>query len=110
MNEKLQELIKLSNENPELEIRVAVDSELYAGEEDYSWYLGRISAVEIVDIYTAEECIYLDEQIEDELEYEYSNNIEIPGGCEVEEYVSVRTAELKESGEIRKAIVIKIGV
>ena len=54
--EIIDELLKLKTENPDLEVLVCADEELWCGE--YSWYEGKISSVSIEDRYEYGETIY----------------------------------------------------
>jgi hypothetical protein len=53
----VNELIRLKTENPELKVCVISEPELFGEDDDYAWYEGEISKVEIGDYYRDEDRI-----------------------------------------------------
>lgn len=104
MNEKIKELIKLSEENPYLKIISMVDTEVCGG-DDYSHWVGNIESVK-KDIYWQDDDNLLvgKSRIADKLDLEYI------GDDSSEEYVNKRFEELKKNKEIKEAIFIFIGL
>jgi hypothetical protein len=97
MDDKIKELVKLSEENPEMEIFFMVDNEVVAG-DDFGYWRGELENVkkEIYWNYKEENIIIGEAAIEERMQYD---------DLEDSEYES-----LKSSGEIKEAIIIYIGV
>lgn len=100
--EIIDELVRLKTENPDLEVLVCVDEELWCGE--YSWYEGKISSVTIEDRYEYGETIYKgSDDIRDILECE--NDLD----CTHEEDAK-KIEELLSEVLHKKAIYINVDV
>ena len=104
MNEKLKELVKLSTENPDLEIVCMVNSEVFKSDESTYWSCG-ISSVRIDDVYSDDESIYLDaDDIIEQLRVELEDS---PlDGDAFDSAVEERFNKLVELGEIVKKIIV----
>lgn len=110
MNEKINQLIKMSNENPELEIFTKVDNDLYS--DDFGYSLGRIGKIEIHEYYCPCEKIYLDDEIYDELADSFCED---PAwrelsDSELEKKINDELEKKRQSKEIDKAIFVEITV
>ena len=104
--ENINTLLKLINENPELEIVPMVDSEI--GGYDYSYYMGEWGTAQIYEYHCSDERIYFKEQDFEELVDDFIEN-----SCE--EYNDLSDEELEKLAEKEinnlewiKAIVVNI--
>jgi hypothetical protein len=112
MNEEIKELIKLSTENPELEILTMVAYEVCAG-DDHPYWMGEIEIVK-KDVYLLiNETVYIGKEdilnhVQDNLEFrpEYENLSDE----EFDIMVNKEYDRLLQSGEIKEAIIVYIGV
>jgi hypothetical protein len=104
MNDKIKELIKLSEENPEMEIKIMVNQDVVAG-DDFAYWMAEIENIS-KDIYWVkdEHVIIGENEISDELDLE-ADDVET-----AEDYIDKRFKELKESKDIKEAIIVYIGV
>lgn len=100
--EMIDELVRLKTENPDLEVLVCVDEELWCGE--CSWYEGKISSIAIENRYEYGETIYKEtDDIRDILECEYDLD------CANEEDAK-RIEELLSGVPYKKVIYVNVGV
>lgn len=112
-NEKIKELVKLSEENPELEIMFMTNHEVLG--DDWGYWLGHISKVSKDDVWTNpnNDRMYWDsDSIEDEIFYSIEDNsVDYPEDMSneaIDTEVKRLYKEYKESGEIKEAIVVFI--
>ncbi len=109
-NDKIKELIKLSEENPELEIITMVNSEICA-DDDYSYWLGAIGEIQKDVYWHDEEKVYIGlSAIEDELEQNLAMDNEyakLPDN-EFNKMIEDEVERLKSTNEIREAIIVYI--
>lgn len=108
MNKKLEKLIKLTKENPELEIFSKVHQDLFS--DDWCWGLGSFGDCKIHEYYCLCEKIFLDDQIIDELATQFESDPESELLSE-EEFDNVINKEIdnkRKCGEIKKAIFVEI--
>lgn len=114
--EGIQKINQLLKENPSIDIMFMADSDIHCGEE-YAWSRCAISSVQIEDVWYSdkEECYKtgmsdIEEsiayEVEDELEYQHSP---VPTE-EVEAEVNRRIELFKSNGEIKKYILVELGV
>jgi hypothetical protein len=106
-NDKIKSLIKLIEENPELEVLCKVEDDLFCG-EPYSWFLGKIGNCEICDYYMPSERIYINDEIYDELNNNY--DLDNLSEEEIELKVDIDYEEKKAAEEIKTAIFVNIVV
>ena len=83
-------LLRLVAENPNLEIKFFIDGEL--NDEANSWYAGDLTDVEVSDYIEYKEKVYT----------EFSDVLE--------EYEEMSEEELKREADIKKVILVRIGV
>lgn len=106
MNEQIEELIKLSKENPSLEIKPAVHYEVVG--EDWGNWLGNINKIEKDFIYTLDDrwIAGYDDIIENIVEHlDCDENLEYN---EIEEIAKKEFEEKLKSEQIKEAILIYI--
>lgn len=107
--EKIKELLKFAEENPELEIIPMVDNEVCA--EDSGYWRGLIGDIKKEFYYQDdEEMIISMENIKDHLVDKTSYNCECENMTDdkFEEMIEKQIDHLKQSGEIKEAIIIYI--
>lgn len=110
MNKNIEKLLKLSQENPELEILCRVEDEIFSGE--YGWYLANICNVEINEYYTPNETVFIDNKIIDQIacEEEDKEEYELAQDEDFDNIINKIYEEKKKNGEIKKAIFITISL
>jgi hypothetical protein len=115
MNSELtKELVKLANENPDLPIISSVNFEVIGGDE-YTYWVGELSKVFVDYTYLSErqekwlwgeydikEAIFEDEEYEDEDVFDNMSSEE------VEKFLDNEFNKLKEQGDIKKCIIMRI--
>ena len=109
-NEKIKELIKLSEENPELEILPMVNYEVCAG-DDFTYWGGKIGEIDKAHVYETEEGTFLGyDQIVEHLAEELENNIDYDGisDDQIDTIVLQQYGIKKQSGEIKEVIIVYI--
>ena len=100
--EIIDELLKLKTENPDLEVLVCADEELWCGE--CSWYEGKISSVSIEDRYEYGEAIYKEsDDIRDIIECEN----DLDSGNEED---AKKIEELLSKVPHKKVVYVNVGV
>jgi len=112
MNDKIKELVKLSEENPEMEIITMVNQEVVAG-DDFAYWMGRIEKIEKGIYQHADERVYLDkDEIKDRIRYNAESEPEFENlsNDDFEKVIDKEFDRLKDAGEIKEAIIIYIGV
>lgn len=116
MNKNIQELIKLSTENPNLRIITMVDNEVFFTDE-YKYCMGEIISIEKDIIYQPDEIVYIGEQdIYDQIHEDLQNDDSISDEIvedddeRMEKLVDDEFKKLKDSGKIEEVIIIYIGV
>jgi hypothetical protein len=111
MKDKIKSLIKLIEENPELEVLCQVEDDLFCGEE-FAWFLGKIGNCEINDYYMPSERIYIDDEIYEKIYEELEDNYDLENLSdeEIELKVDVIYEEKKAANEIKTAIFVNIVV
>lgn len=60
-----KELIELLQQNPDLPIRVKIDSDI-VGEDCYSWYYARLNGCEICELYEGRDYVHVKEYDDEE--------------------------------------------
>jgi hypothetical protein len=114
MKDKIKSLIKLMEENPELEVLCKVEDDLFCGMEDdrYTWFLGEIGNCEISDYYMPFERIYIDDEIYEKIYEELEDNYDLENLSdeEIELKVDIAYEEKKAANEIKTAIFVNIVV
>lgn len=110
-NEFNQTLIDLVKENPELPIMPATHHEVVCSDE-HNYWLGEIEKVVVDYFYLAEEFWYVGkENIMEYLSKECNNSTKkLISKDDFDLAMDIKFDELLESGEIKKAIIIYIGV
>lgn len=112
MNEHIKNLIQLCKDNPDLKIKVIVDSDVVTDPDEYQSWMGEIERVE-KDIYWMPEGFYIGEDdIIEQISYDMENEPEYANISD-KEYKNIlqkEFARLKECDEIKEAILIYIGV
>jgi hypothetical protein len=105
-NEHIKQLIKLSEENPELEIIAKVEGECVPDGDGGGWWGARIGESTIEDYWLPGEIYLFEDDIGDQLFAEAETS-----GLSAEEqkaFVAQKYDEMKDSGEIKKAIFVTI--
>ena len=112
--EGVKKINELLEQNPGIDIMFMADSEIYAGEE-YGWYRCGIASVEIDDIWFSErkECYKtgmsdIGEAIWEEVEgsFDFENSTDEQKEAETNQRIEL----LKSTGEIKKYILVELGV
>lgn len=108
-NEYIKQLIKLSEENPELEIKVEVDS-YCCPSEDFRYWLADFEKSKIDDYWEADDATVIGEcEILDHIRYKYNDLDCFPDDDEEQEkFIQDCYNELEAKGEIKKAIFVNI--
>lgn len=115
--EGIKKINELLEQNPGIDIMFMADSDIHCGEE-YAWSRCAISSVQIEDVWYSdkEECYKtgmsdieesISFEVEDELEYEHYSRVKTE---EVETEVNRRIELFKSNGEIKKYILVELGV
>jgi hypothetical protein len=111
MNEHIEKLIQLAKENPELQIRMIVNSYLGVDADSYKWWMGKIEKIEIDIYWFLPKCFYIGkDEIIDQINCNMEDEPEFEDLYD-EEYDKILQKEfdrLKNSGEIKKAILVFI--
>jgi len=109
MNKKIEELIKLTKENPDMEITVMVETEV-CHDNSFAYWRGIIARIEIDTIWQPDETTFIgDEEITDEI----YNNIcdDLPDDLtddERQRFIEKEYKDYVKKGEIKKHIIIYI--
>lgn len=109
MIDKLNKAIQLAIENPNLEVKVMVDSEI-APNTDYPYWLGTIKEVAITIYWEGEDDMLIgEENIKDRLEDWLRNDVDMDIDEEnIKEEINHQYLEMLASGEVRQAIIMFI--
>jgi hypothetical protein len=109
-SEKIKELVKLSAENPELDIIPMAASELCA-DDDHQYWMGSIGRIQKDIFWHNEETVYVGEdKISDQIRYNFENDADFEDmpddefNLMIEKEIENRQA----SGEIKEAIIVYI--
>jgi hypothetical protein len=103
--EKILQLAKLVQENPELEILVTVDNDIH--NDDYNWSIGSFGISEVDEYYVKDERIYLKSDSWEDLVEQYFNENEFPE--DMSDEVALEIAEKKVNEyEWIKCVVVDI--
>lgn len=109
-NEKIKELIKLSEENPDLPIITMVASEIFCS-DDFSYWLGSIGEIKKDIVYSPNEVVMIgNDEIFDFIYEELENNIfnNLITEDMLQELTNVRIEQLKANNKIKMAIIVYI--
>jgi hypothetical protein len=107
-NEHVKQLIKLSEENPELEIIAKVESECVPN-DDNGWWGARIGESNIEEYWIPGEVYLFEDDIGDLIINEYCSELaELPNIAEKKRFISDKYETMIESGDIKKAIFVTI--
>lgn len=111
MNKVIEKLLKVAQENPDLEIITMCDNDIFFG--DYAWSVGSLVGVDVDYVFQDDEVSYIGEDdICDQLLCFLENDFEIiPEERKItEEDVENLFNKLLQSGDITKKIIVKVGV
>lgn len=107
--DKIKALLKLSEENPTLSIKVKVDTDVISEKDHWSWYTAYVGDSYVADYWEPDgEYMHIDDQIIDELCSKYESEIEGMMPDKENEFIDTKYAELKAAGEIKTAIFLEI--
>jgi len=111
-SKRLQELVQLMQENPELEVIPKVDTELLL-DDDFAWMRGEFGRVEIDEYCERNENIYLRSQSEDSVMDDVMDDIFVSEGYKEGDYgnkITEEELEAKARKQIdwKKAIFVRI--
>jgi hypothetical protein len=108
-NEHIKQLIKLSEENPELDIKAEVDSDCVPS-EDFNCWLADFGKSKIDEYWEADdETVIGESEILDHIRYKYDGLDCFPDDDEEQEkFIQDRYDKLKAKGEIKEAIFVEI--
>ena len=106
MNKCIEELIELSKENPELEIKFNISGD--CNEDDNSWYVGDINFVKVDDYIEYDGIIYDDEESVKEM---ISDDFTVEEAAHLtpDEYLELIEKKFQEL-EQKKVIWVHVGV
>jgi hypothetical protein len=110
-NKNNKELIEVVKNNPDLPIIPATHYEVVA--EDWGYWCGEIREVKVDYYYLAEEMWYAGvDEIRDQLQTEHENDqeCELMSDEEFDIFIDNKFDELVESGKVKKAIIMYIGL
>ena len=104
----IQKLIQLVQENPELEIKTMVDTEIFSGDE-YPYREGSFTKVEKTEYWVKDERVFIGKyEIEEEIENLIDEDSEISNES-LEISIENKYKELKENNDIKDVIVVYVG-
>lgn len=107
-NEHIKQLIKLSEENPELEIMAMVYQDCIP-RDDHLWYGNSFGKSEIKEYCIPDETFIFDEDdIKESLFEEHESEFENLSKDEIENKLSEMYEEMRKRGFIKKAIFVEI--
>jgi hypothetical protein len=107
-NEKIKQLIKLSEEHPDLEIFAKVHSDCVQS-EDFQWWQASIGNSEVDEYWQPSEETFIGQgDIYDELAMVYESEIDGMPSDKEDEFLTQKYEELKASGDIKKSIFVTI--
>lgn len=106
MNDKIKDLLKLIEENPELEILPMVATECVAS-DDFSYWAAEWGRAEVDEYYTSDERIYFKSDDYEELIDEYFDNLDANIKTDEGEYDEI-AKEYVDNLKWIKAIVVHI--
>ncbi len=117
MDKIIENLINLMNENPEMPVMYFVNYEVCADDEHQYW-LAKMESVGIEEIFEDQEgTFYLGkDQIIDHLEWILSSleplddMPETQSGPKWWDYLEMRFQKLCDSGQVKNAIIVKLGI
>jgi hypothetical protein len=108
-NECIKQLIKLSEENPDLEIIAKVDSDCVVDDSaGYGWWGASIGESEIEDYWLSDEQYLFEEDIRDHLYIKHEIDKKNLSCFDANVLIATKYEELKNSGKIKKAIFVNI--
>jgi hypothetical protein len=113
MNKKIKELIKLSIENPDLEIKIMVNEEVVPG-DDHTYWMAEISKIEKEVYWIKDDQVFIgDDDICDYIALDYVDNGNLDKedrSIDEDNFIDRRYTELKVAGEIEDAIIVYVEV
>jgi len=102
MNNKIKELVRLAEENPGMEIKAAVESDV-CPDDSFAYWIAEFTKAEKAEYFLDDEKIYIGiDKIEEYLYYEYDDYSDAKIKDEIE---CMRMAKI-----IREAIFVYIGI
>ena len=106
-HELVEELYKLSKENPDAKINIFVNNDIF-NSDDYGASVGTLKSVQLSDVWTPCDCSFVDDEIEEELRqsFEMEPEAEYMSGEDIDAVVEKEYATKVASGEIKKEIIV----